>query len=100
ARFPGLDEVPQRHAFLVGISQAVVTTIIHSPDTAGMLKQLGAGAGQRRLLIWSEDPVVEGVLANTVAGGVIPQTSASFVAPIITSKSGNKLDYYLDRTFS
>ena len=100
ARFPTDAEVPQRHAFLVGISQAVVTTVIHSPDTAGMLKQMGVAAGQRRLLLWSADPTVEAVLARTLAGGVIPDTTTPFIAPIITSKSGNKLDYYLNRTIT
>ena len=100
ARFPTFDEVPQRHAYLVGISQAVVTPIIHSSKTAAMLSQLGVAAGQRRLLMWSADPSIENVLAKTVMGGVIPETSAPYVAPIVTSKSGNKLDYYLDRSFS
>ena len=65
-----------------------------------MLKQLGFAAGQRRLLMWSADPSVEAVLSKTMVGGVIPETSAPFIAPIITSKSGDKLDYYLHRTFT
>ena len=35
-----------------------------------------------------------------MSGGVIPDTTTPFVAPIITSKSGNKLDYYLNRTIA
>jgi len=97
ARFPAFADQPQRKAFLIGISQAVDTTILHSTNTAGMLKQLGTAAGQRRLLVWSADPAVEAVLERTMVGGVIPETGAPYIAPIITSKSGNKLDYYLQR---
>lgn len=100
ARFPTDAEQVERHAFLVGISQVVDDKILHSSDTGGMLKQLGRAAGERRLLIWSADPTVEAVLARSVAGGVLPETALPFIAPIITSKTGNKLDYYLVRQFS
>ncbi len=102
ARFPAITNAEQsaRKAFLIGISQVVDDTILHSTDTAGMLQELGKAAGQRRLLMWSADPTVEAVLSRTVVGGVIPDTSAPFIAPIITSKSGNKLDYYLQRAFT
>lgn len=100
ARFPAIADQPQRKAFLIGISQVVDDTILHSTDTAGMLQQLGKAAGQRRLLMWSTDPTVEAVLSRTVVGGVIPESSAPFIAPIVTSKSGDKLDYYLERTFT
>ena len=100
ARFPTFADQPQRKAFLIGISQAVERRFCTARTLRACSSSLALAAGQRRLLMWSADPAVEAVLARTMVGGVIPETGAPYIAPIITSKSGNKLDYYLQRKFA
>jgi hypothetical protein len=55
-------------------------------------------AGERRLLVWSSHPDVQAVLMNSDFGGTVPDTSAPFVGVTVINASGNKLDYYLDRS--
>jgi hypothetical protein len=98
ARFPSDDQVQQRKQYLVGISELVDKKILGSNNTAGLLHAAGTSASQRRLLVWSADPRIEGVLENTNLSGVIPITSAPFVGPVVTSATGNKLDYYIERS--
>ena len=100
ARYPTLAEQPQRKAFLIGLSQAVDDAILHSKDTKGLLRQFGVAEGQRRLLFWSADPAIESILAQTVGGGVIPETTVPYIGPVVTSRTGNKLDFYLEQTIN
>jgi len=96
--FPSAAQRAARTKHQVDIWQAVDVAIITSKDTKGLLRQFGVAEGERRLLFWSADPTIESVLATTVGGGVLPQTTAPFVAPVITSRTNSELDFYLEPT--
>jgi hypothetical protein len=98
ARFPAEDQNTQRKDYLNGISELVDDKILSTNNTKGLLAAAGESASQRRLLIWSASPAIEKILSQTNLSGVIPATDAPFIGPVITSATGNKLDYYIERT--
>jgi hypothetical protein len=63
-----------------------------------LVRAAARAAGERRLLVWSSHPDVQAVLMNSDFGGTVPDTSAPFVGVTVINASGNKLDYYLDRS--
>jgi hypothetical protein len=63
-----------------------------------LVQAAARAAGERRLLVWSRNPDVQSVLMNSDFGGTVPDTSAPFVGVTVINASGNKLDYYLDRS--
>ena len=62
-----------------------------------LLQAAGKAAGQRQLLVWSVDPVVQADLAQTYVSGI---TTAPYVGLSIVNDGGNKFDYYLDRSLT
>src|SRR5450631_48346 len=91
----------QRRDYLLGIASAVSKKILDARGApAALLRALGQAADERRLLVWSADPVVQADLAQTVMAGIIPTTTAPYVGLSIVNDGGNKLDYYLDRSLT
>lgn len=98
--YPSPTQLAQRRKFELDVWQAVDTALITSKDTKGLLRQFGVAEGQRRLLFWSANPAIESVLAKTIGGAQIPETTAPFIAPVITSRTNNQLDFYLEPTIT
>lgn len=95
------SDVAGRKAYLLAIAKAASSRIIDSQgSTSALLKAGGRAVRERRLLIWSADPAVQANLAKTSAAGLVPDTSQPFGGPVVINAAGNKLDYYLDRTFT
>jgi hypothetical protein len=100
AKYPALSDQDQRKSFLIDLSSAVDTKILSSKNTPGLLKAAGQAANDRRLLLWSANPSTEAVIARTNLSGIIPVTKSPFIGPLVTSGTGNKLDYYIARDIS
>lgn len=101
ARFPNLTDDEARRQFLVDIAQAsseAITSV--GADPTQLLKGLGTAAGERRLLVWSNDPKVQATLAETAVAGIVPESAAPYAGLSIVNEAGNKLDYYLDRALT
>ena len=102
-KFRGLSAATQaqRRGYLLSIAGGVSTKILDTrTDPAGLARAAGKAAEQRRLLVWSADPVVQADLARTSVAGIIPITKAPYVGLSIVNAGGNKLDYYLDRSLT
>ena len=96
ALYPNLD---QRKDFLVDLIHATDDKITSgSGDTAGLVHAASAAASQHRLLVWSADPAVEAVLAQSSYAGAIPATTQPFSGLVINNIAAGKLDYYLARS--
>jgi hypothetical protein len=82
---------------------AVAATVFHAVASGqgspkGVLDNLVTATDQRRLLLWSEHPAEEALLAPTRLGGVLPRTATDSpdVGVFLNNGGGNKLDYFLD----
>jgi Protein of unknown function (DUF4012) len=103
AMFPGTSQadVDQRKAYLLQVAAAASKTIIDTrSEPKALLRAAGQAAGERRFLVWSADPTIQGDLAQTSLAGIIPVTTAPYVGMSIVNAGGNKLDYYLDRSLT
>jgi hypothetical protein len=87
-----------RRTFLVDVAAAAIGSITApGPNNAALLGALAHGVQERRLLVWSADPVTQQTLERTAVSGAIPVTDAPYAGLSIVNDGGNKLDYYLDR---
>jgi hypothetical protein len=103
AKFGGLgaDETDRRKAYQLDIASAASKKILDSRgDPSALLRAVGKAAGERRILVWSADPAVQGDLAQTSVAGIIPATTAPYAGLSIVNGAGSKLDYYLDRSLT
>jgi hypothetical protein len=99
AKFPDWNEAASQNTYLLDVARSISDGILRAHGS--MTPLLGAAAraaGERRLLIWSADSVIETRLEQTTAAGNIPVTSAPYVGLSIVNDAGNKLDYYLGRS--
>jgi hypothetical protein len=95
-RFP---DNTQRKAYLLEVAQSVDKRLLSGTgDPTKMVRAAARAASERRLLVWSSHPEVQAVLMNSDFGGTVPDTSAPFIGLTVINASGNKLDYYLDRS--
>jgi hypothetical protein len=89
----------QRKAYLLEVAESVDKRLLSGDgDPTKLVRAATRAAGERRLLVWSSHPDVQAVLMNSDFGGTVPDTSAPFVGLTVINASGNKLDYYLDRS--
>ncbi|HET7530936.1 MAG TPA: DUF4012 domain-containing protein [Mycobacteriales bacterium] len=93
---------PRRKKFFVELGRATADHVLHGAGGHGtaVLEALQRAADERRLLVWSAHRDEESQLAATVLGGVLPTGPAPMAAFDVNNAAGNKLDYYLDRTFT
>jgi hypothetical protein len=93
---------PRRKRFFVELGRATADHVLHGAGGHGtqILEALQHAADERRLLVWSKNPGEEAQLAATPLGGLLPRGPAPLSAVIVNNAAGNKLDYYLDRSFS
>lgn len=95
------DNNDARKAYLQSISRAVVGQISgFRGDTGALLEALGRGVHERRIMVYSADPVEQKILESTDLGHQIPDTSAPYLQVALSNAAGNKLDYYLRREIS
>jgi hypothetical protein len=96
ARFSD-DAARKRYLRVVG--QAVGTRLLGGHgDPAALLRAAARAASERRLLVWSADPVLEGALEQTAVAGTVPAGDAPYSGLVVVNVAANKLDYYLDRS--
>ncbi len=86
-----------RDAFLARAAGAVFTAVTAG---GGNAEQIMAGlvkaSGERRLLVWSADPVEQADLAATELAGQLPQTPGTPTIGVFLNDGGaDKLGYYL-----
>jgi Protein of unknown function (DUF4012) len=95
------NNVAARKQYLLDIAKAASTQIVDSHGSnSQLLKAAGQAVGERRLLIWSTDPSIQADIAKTAAAGSLPDSARPFAGPVVINSPGNKLDYYLDRSFT
>ena len=95
-RFP---DNTQRKAYLLEVARSVDKRLLSGAgDPVKLVRAAARAASERRLLVWSSHPEVQAVLMNSDFGGTVPDTSAPFIGLTVINASGNKLDYYLDRS--
>jgi hypothetical protein len=81
-----------------GAARAVFEALIKGQgDAQGILTELARAAGERRLLLWSDDATEQDSLAGTVLEGRLPAADrgAPTVGVFLNDGSGAKLSYYL-----
>jgi Protein of unknown function (DUF4012) len=103
AKFSGTSkaDTARRQAYLLEIASAASRKILGARgEPTALLRAAGKAAGERRILVWSADPVIQADLAQTSVAGIIPTTAAPYVGLSIVNEGGNKLDYYLDRSLT
>ena len=102
AQIPNDDN--QRDVYLQGIAAAVLGSVLSGKgDTGQWLDALGAMAQQRRVLLWSADQTAQSVIADSPAGGSVPDggaqaKSSPYAFVVVNNTGGTKLDSYLKRT--
>lgn len=90
-----------RKDYLVSILKSVSTNLMSGRASAMRLaKAATAAAKEQRFLVWSADPSVESVLAETDYAGAIPDNSRPFVGLVLNNASAGKLDYYVTRSLT
>ena len=88
----------QRKAYLTEVSAAVVERLLGTRDDPdGLAKALGSAARDRRLLVYSDHPAEQRVLATQPLAGTLPQGPGPSALVAVNNAAGGKLDYYLDR---
>jgi hypothetical protein len=99
ARFADRDE---RAAFLGDVARAVwnaaTSTTLGSPEDIGAA--LGDAAADRHLMLWLARPGEQRVADAIGASGRVGDPRGDSLLVVSQNASGNKVDYYLDRTMS
>ncbi|MEO6885996.1 MAG: DUF4012 domain-containing protein [Jatrophihabitantaceae bacterium] len=91
----------QRKDFLVAVLKAASTKLTSGSGTAqNITRAFVQTSQQQRMLVWSSDPKLQKLIAQTDYAGAIPQTAAPFVGLVLNNASSGKLDYYLVRTLT
>ena len=94
-RFDGMNQ--DRKDYLVEIASSVLKRLQEGEYTKSTLtKNLIGPITEGRLLVYSNSPQIEAVLANTMFGGSMNAQTNDFRV-VIQNIAGNKLDYYLSR---
>jgi hypothetical protein len=89
----------KRKEFIVSVLRATSRKLVSGAGSGLALLQAASRAGnEQRLLAWSDDPRIEGVLTASRFAGAIPQDNQPFSGLVINNASGGKLDYYLSRS--
>lgn len=92
------DDNAARKAYLQTIAKTAVEQMSSSKaDTNALLKALGRGVSERRIMVYSTRPDEQKLLETTQLGHQIPDTTAPYADVTIGNVAGNKIDYYLRR---
>ncbi|MFT4041891.1 MAG: DUF4012 domain-containing protein [Gordonia sp. (in: high G+C Gram-positive bacteria)] len=99
-RFPADDSVDNhaRKAYLQTISQSVIDKLSHFHGSmSALLKALGKGASERRIMVYSTNSDEQRILETTDLAHQISATDAPYLQVALGNAAGNKIDYYLRR---
>jgi hypothetical protein len=99
--FASLDQQRQRKNFLSDVAGAVLHKLLSgSGDPQQIVSQLGHSAGVGDLSLWAARPTEQSQIAGTPLAGAIPVAATPYASLSIDSRTGTKLDYYLQRTLT
>jgi hypothetical protein len=88
-----------REAFFASVGRAVYHSVIsRGGNTGRLLKALARAAGEGRLLIASNHPDEQKLIATTRLGGALPREPGPFLAVVTQNAAAGKLDYWMRRT--
>jgi Protein of unknown function (DUF4012) len=88
----------ERKTYLTEVSGAVVKQLFASAgDPVALVRALGRGVAERRVLVYSDHPDEESQLAPEPLSGSIPAGPGPSLLMAVNNAAGSKLDYYLDR---
>jgi Protein of unknown function (DUF4012) len=95
AKYP--DPAKQDEYFAKAARAIFEALIKGQGDPKAMISELARAAGERRLLLWSNDQAEEQALSGTVLEGRLPTDTADdpTVGVFLNDGSGGKLSYYL-----
>ncbi len=92
---------PTRKRVLGDVARQVIARFMSQPAPSfGDLRLLLRSIGEGHLLVYAEDPELEAALAGSVAGGALRPGPGDFLAVVVNSAAGSKVDYYQDRRIS
>jgi hypothetical protein len=87
-----------RKAYLTVVAGAVVQRLLgQRDDPAALVRALGRGVAERRVLVYSDHAKEQRALAGQPVAGALPDAQGANVLVAVNNAAGNKLDYYLDR---
>ena len=87
-----------RKAYLTVVAGAVVQRLMgQRDDPAALVRALGRGVAERRVLVYSDHAKEQRALAGQPLAGALPDAQGANVLVAVNNAAGNKLDYYLDR---
>nr|WP_051989706.1 DUF4012 domain-containing protein [Gordonia soli] len=90
-----------RKTYLQVIARSAIDKIRTSDaDPAQLLKALGRGLHERRIMVYSNDVDEQKLLESTGLGHQVPDTAAPYADVAVQNVAGNKIDYYLRREIS
>ena len=95
AKYP---DPKDQDAYFAAAARATFEALIQGRgDAKAMVAALAQAAGERRLLVWSDDEEEEKVLAGTVLEGRLPEDAPDrpTVGVFLNEANGSKLSYYL-----
>ncbi len=91
-----IDDDAERDAYLQTVAQASLDAVFSGEaDPKALIDALGKAAGERRLLVYSDQVNEQKQLAASSVGGALPGDAAPFAGLATINGGGNKLDYYL-----
>jgi hypothetical protein len=93
------DDDAARDAYLQTVAEAALDAVFSGKaDPRALIDALGRAAGERRLLVYSDQGTEQTQLAASSVGGAIPAGDAPFAGLATINGGGNKLDYYLGQS--
>ena len=96
-RFP---EPQQQDAYFATVARGIFQRLVgRAGNETALLSGVSEAAGQRRLLVWSDQASEQRLLAGTAVAGALPRDAAGpQVGMYLNDATMAKLDYYLDYT--
>ncbi len=96
-----IEDDAERDEYLQQVAEAALDAVFSGKaDPRALLDALGRAAGERRLLVYSEQVNEQKQLAASAVGGALPGDDAPFAGVATINGGGNKLDYYLGQSLT
>jgi hypothetical protein len=90
-----------RKKFVVDVADAISKRITAgAPDTIAFLHAIAHGARERRIVVWSSQPVEEQELITAGYAGTLPSGAGPVTGFVTVNSAGSKLDYYVERSIT
>lgn len=95
------DDNAARKAYLQEIAQMAVAEVSTlRGNTSKVLEALGRSVHEQRIMIYSADEGEQQLLTQAGLAHEVPETAAPYANVLVGNLSGNKIDYYLERSIS